>query len=157
MSGKVERREREVSSLSQAVADIERLAAGEVRVTGKHSFGQIIHHLALSLDMSAGRVQPPPIPWYMKLMTALFRSMLINDKPLKPGFKLPKASEDYFWPDQEFDVQQSLAYFKEAVQNYDTNGPLEKHPVFGEISHAQNLSLSCRHCAMHLSFVHPVS
>ena len=79
MSGKVERRELEFSSLSQAVADIERLAAGEVRVTGKHSFGQIIHHLALSLDMSAGRVQPPPIPWYMKLVTALFRSMLIND------------------------------------------------------------------------------
>lgn len=39
MSGKVERRELEFSSLSQAVADIERLAAGEVRVTGKHSFG----------------------------------------------------------------------------------------------------------------------
>ena len=157
MSEKPERRELEFSSLEDAVAEIERLAGGKVRTTGKHSFGQIINHLAVSLDQSTGKVQAPPPPWYMKVMLFFFKSFVLNDKPLKAGIKLPSASEDFFWPDQEFDVQQALTYFKEAVDRYKTNGPLEKHPVFGKVTLEQNLSLNCRHCALHLSFVHPAS
>jgi len=48
-------------------------------------------------------------------------------------------------------------HLKQSVENYKANGPLEVHPVFGRVSREQNLELNCGHCAMHLSFVHPVS
>jgi len=155
MAEKAERRDLYFKTLDEATADIERLAAGNVRTTGNHSFEAIINHLALSLDMSTGKVQAPPPPWYMKLMLTFAKSFVLKDKPLMPGIKLPAASENFFWPDQEFDLQQTIKHFKEAVEYYQTKGPLKRHAVFGDMTIEQNLSLNCRHCAMHLSFVHP--
>ncbi len=81
--------------------------------------------------------------------------MLLKDKPLKPGVKLPKKGESFFWPEQEFDVAKTIAYLKESVDTYNANGPLEIHPVFGKITLEQNINHNCRHAALHLSFVHP--
>ena len=156
MGNKPERRELQFNSLDDAVADVERLAKGPVRTTGNHSFGQIIEHLARTHDMATGKVQVPAPPFLMKLMLTLFKSRILSDKPLAPGVKLPKQSEAFFWPDQEFDVHEASARLKVSVENYKSNGPLENHPIFGNVTRAQNESLNCRHCAMHLSFVHPV-
>ncbi len=84
-----------------------------------------------------------------------FKPVLLRGNAVKPGFNLPRDMEDFFWPDQEFDVHKALDHFKEAVNYYNTNGPLAKHPVFGKLAPGQNLNLNCQHCAMHLSFVHP--
>ncbi len=150
-----ERRELSFANLDEVTAEIERLAAGEVRTTGNHSFGQIINHLALSQDTSSGRATAPPPPFMMRLMMPLMRRMVINPKPLKPGVKLPSASESFFWPDKEFEVPAAIADFKESVAYYKANGPLEKHPFFGKLSKEECDQLNCRHAALHLSFVHP--
>ena len=152
-----ERRELEFNNLDEVVADAERLASGEVRTTGNHTFGQILEHLARTHDMTTGKLVAPQPPFYMKIMVALMKPMLINDKPIKPGFKLPKKAEAFFWPDQEFDVQQALTHLKESVENYKTQGPLPKHPMFGKLSREQNDQMNCRHAALHLSFVHSAS
>ena len=151
-----ERRDLSFQSLDAVVAEAERLASTEVRTSGKHSYGQILNHLALSQDVSTGRAVAPPPSFFMKLMMPLMRRMVINSKPLKPGIKLPKNAETFFWPDQEFDVVASLEYLKESVSYYESNGPLAKHPFFGKMTKAENLQLNCRHAALHLSFVHPV-
>lgn len=155
MADKAERRELKFQNLDEVVAEVERLASGEVRTTGNHSFGQILNHLALSHDVAAGRGQAPPPPFYMRLMMPLMRRMVINSKPLEPGIKLPAKGEAYFWPDKEFDVPATVNYFKESVDYYKSNGPLAKHPFFGKISKADCDELNCRHAALHLSFVHP--
>ncbi len=155
MAKQTERRELAFDSFEEVIADMERLASGEVRTTGNHSFGQIIEHLARSLDMSTGKAPGPKLPWFMRLLMPVIRLTVLNDKPLAPGVKLPPASEAFFWPDQDFDVPTAIEHFKAAVSNYQTNGPLEKHPVFGKTTRAQNESLNYRHCALHLSFVHP--
>ena len=58
-----ERRELHFRFLEEVVAEAERLAAGKVRTTGNHSFGQILEHLALSHDMATGKIEAPPLPF----------------------------------------------------------------------------------------------
>lgn len=149
-----ERRELSFSSLDEVVADAERLSQGDVRTTGNHSFGQILKHLALTHDMATGKIKTPRPPLHMRLLMPFLKGMILNG-PVKPGFKLPKASEEFFWPDGEIDIQEALTHLRESVENYKANGPLAVHPVFGKVSREQNDRLNCGHCAMHLSFVHP--
>lgn len=154
MGDKPERRELEFNSLHDAVAEVEKLAKGEVRTTGNHTFAQIVEHLARSHDMSTGKVVGPRPPWYLRMMMPLIKGSILNG-PAKPGFKLPAAAESHFWPN-EVDIQQAIAHLKESVDNYYKNGPLEVHPVFGKATREQIDNLNITHCAMHLSFVHPV-
>jgi hypothetical protein len=78
MATNLERRELTFQTIDEAIAEAERLASGEVRTTGAHSFGQILNHLALSHDTSTGRVVAPPPPLFMKLMMPLMKRMVIN-------------------------------------------------------------------------------
>ena len=157
MADQTERRELTFHNLDEVAAEAERLASGQVRTTGNHSFGQILEHLARTHDMVTGKVQAPTPPWYMKLMLFFMKGMIVNDKPIKPGFKLPKDAEDFFWPNEDVDVQEALAHLKESIEYYKSNGPLPKHPVFGKLTPEQSLQLGCRHAALHLGFVHQVS
>jgi hypothetical protein len=154
MANSPERRMLSFNSLEEAVADAEKLASGPVRTTGNHSFAQILKHLALTHDMSTGKIAAPRPPFLMRLLMPLLKGMILN-RPVKPGIKLPKAAEDFFWPDQEWDVGEALAHFKQSVENYRIKGPLEVHPFFGKITQEQSDRINCGHCAMHLSFVHP--
>jgi hypothetical protein len=153
MADKPERRELTFHSLEDAVADAERLASGEVRTTGKHIFAQILKHLALTHDMATGKIVGPRPPFFMRLMMPLMKGMILKG-PVKPGFKLPTAAESFFWPGGNTDVNEALTDLKESVKNYNTNGPLPVHPVFGKVPHEQNDRLNISHCAMHLSFVY---
>ena len=155
VTASAERRALTFDNLRESVEDVERLASGEVRTTGNHTFGQILNHLALSIDVATGRVDPPPPPFFMKLMMPLMKRMVINDKPLKAGMKLPEEGEAFFWPDKEFEDSAAVQYYKEAVEYFNTTGPLEKHPYFGKLTKGQIEQLECRHAALHLSFVQP--
>lgn len=150
-----EQRDLTFNTIQEVVAEAERLAAGEVRTTGNHSFAEILNHLALSHDVASGRLTPPPPPFFMKLMRPIIRLFVFGNKPLKPGIKLPPAGESFFWPKAD-DVESALTYLKESADHYRTTGPVEKHPFFGNVTREQADSLNCRHGALHLSFVHPV-
>lgn len=155
MADNKERREVAFQSLDEVVAEAERLAAGEVRVVGNHTFAEILNHLAISQNAATGRVTPPPPPFFMKLMRPLIKPMVFNSKPLKPGIKLPASGESFFWPDKQIETAAALANLKESTDYYNANGPLPKHPFFGTVSRSESDSFNCRHAALHLSFVHP--
>lgn len=150
-----ERRELSFSDFDAVLEEVDRLASGEVRTVGNHTFGEILNHLAISHDVSAGRLQAPPPPLFVRLLMPLIRRTVIHSKPLKPGFKLPASGESFFWPAGEFETSSSVARFKESVEYFRTNGPLEKHPFFGKLTSAECNQLQCRHAALHLGFVHP--
>ena len=154
MAEQVERRELRFDSLHDAVADAERLAQGNVRTTGEHTFGQIVEHLARTHDMATGKTTGPTLPFFMRLMMPFLKGSILN-APAKQGFKLPPAAQEFFWPDGDVDVQQAVAHLKQSVENYYSNGPLKVHPVFGKATREQIDNLNITHCAMHLSFVHP--
>ena len=127
-----QRRELRFQTLDEAVADATQLANGQVRTTGNHSFGQILEHLARTHDMATGLLPGPKMPFFMRLMMPFVKKSII--KNVKPGFKLPPTAEAFFWPDQEFDVQESLAHLKRSVECFNTEGPLPTHPVFGKLT-----------------------
>lgn len=155
MPADAERRDLAFQNLDEALADAEQLASGEVRTSGKHSYGQILNHLALSLDVSTGRVTAPPASFFMRLMMPLIKRSVFSPKPLKPGIKLPSKAEEFFWPDKEIDVPSALQYFRESVEYYKTNGPTDKHQFWGKVTKEQDEQLNCRHASLHLGFVHP--
>ena len=155
MTNTPERRTLEFKSLDEAVADAERLASGETRTTGNHSFAQILKHLALTHDMATGKIVPPRPPFIMRMLMPVLKHLILRG-PVKPGFKLPADAEAVFWPDGDIDVQEALQHLRESVENYKTQGPLAVHPVFGKLPRETNEHLNRSHCAMHLSFVHPV-
>ncbi len=155
MSRTAERRPLVFNDLNEILAEAERLASGPVRTTGNHSFGQILEHLARTHDMATGKLPAPSPPWFLRLLIPLLKPMLLRNKPLSPGFKLPQKAETAFWPKQEFEVAAALAHLRDSVVFYNTHGPTPKHPMFGTITRQQNEQLQCRHAALHLSFVHP--
>ena len=144
-------------NLDEVVAEAERLASGEVQVSGNHSFGAILKHLALTHDITTGRVQAPAPPWYMKyIMIPIMKPFILRDAPIKPGFKLPAKAESFFWASEDVSVEDGLAHLRESVEAYQTQGPTPKHPMFGKMSKETNLRLQCRHAELHLGFVHSV-
>ena len=135
------------------LAEVERLAAGNPRTSGKHSFPEILRHLARTNDMLTGRIVPPKPPLLMRLMMPLVR-LLVFKGPVKPGFKLPKDAEAFFWPSEPIELDAALTLLRESVQRYKSQGPLPVHPVFGKASRDQIDRLTLDHAAMHLGFVH---
>lgn len=149
-----ERRELVFESFDEVLAEVERLATGDVRVDGKHSFGKILRHLALTNDMVTGKIKAPKLPLVMRLAMPFMRKSILNG-PVKPGFKLPSKADGFFWPSEEPELPDAIAYLKQSVENYKTNGPLPVHPIFGKAERAQVDQLTLRHAAMHLGFVRP--
>ena len=154
MANKTDRRQLIFHTLDDAVADAQQLASGNVRTSGNHTFGQILEHLARTHDMATGKTVGPRPPFYMRLAMPFMRKSILNG-PVAPGFKLPQKMQEFFWPEGDVDVQQALTHLKESVENFNANGPLPVHPVFGKATSEQVLKLNVNHCAMHLSFVHP--
>ena len=149
-----DRRELHFDTVDQARADAEDLASGNVRTTGNISYGQILEHLARTLDVVTGESQGPSVPLPMRWLARMMRPLILS-RPMKPGFKLPKGSQSVFWPEQDVAVDQAMQHFREAVERYQAMDQFPTHPFFGNMSRQQNDQLQCRHCELHLSFVHP--
>ena len=148
------RRNLTLATLDDVVAEVERLAAGQVRTTGKHSFPKIVRHLALSNGMMTGRTPAPKPPLIMKLLLPFIRSAILKG-PVKPGVKLPANAEAAFWSEEEIAIEDAIYMLKDSVAYYKEHGPLPVHPIFGKATREQLDRLTCSHAAMHLSFVHP--
>lgn len=148
-----EHRELSFDTLQQAIAEVERLAGENVRTTGSYSFAQIVNHLATTLDVATGRKELKGIPLPMRIIATLFRPLILS-RPIKPGFKLPKDAQSFFWSTEDLAVDEQVAYFREAAEHFLSLESYPKHPLFGNMKPAESLKLQCGHCAMHLGFVH---
>lgn len=154
MTADAERRELSFSSFDEVLAEAERLASGEVRVSGNHSFAEILRHLAIAHNTTCGKTQPPKPPLFLRLMMPFIKGFIVKG-PVKPGFKLPSESEAYFWPTESIEVAEAMNQLKESIDYFQSNGPTPVHPVFGKVDREAITRMNLGHCAMHLSFVHP--
>ena len=149
-----ERRQVQFQSQLDIIEDVESLAQGSVTILGGHTFEEIICHLAITNDMVTGKVTPPKLPLIMRLMMPLMRNSILNG-PVKPGFKLPKHMEGFFWSDEKVELPDAIARLRASVERYESSGPLAAHPIFGKATREQIDSLTLKHAAMHLSHVVP--
>ena len=142
--------------LDQMIQEAASLASGEVQTSGRFSFGQILEHLALAMEVATGRRPGPKIAAPIRWGARLLRSRFIH-RPLQPGFKLPRNAQSIFWPEEAIDVQAALEHLRHAVNEFQATDPLPPHPIFGKLTREEHEQLQCRHCELHLSFVHPVT
>ncbi len=153
MTNKPERRKIHFDSIDEAVADAERLAAGEVTTTGHYSFGQILDHLGRAMDTITGERTPPPVKLPLRLAVRVVRPLMIR-RTLPSGFKLPSKTQSLLWSSEDIDVATGMKNWKESIERY-KRSELQPHPVFGKMTRQQHDQVQCRHSELHLSFVHP--
>ncbi len=137
------------ASLHELLSDAEKLAATEIRTLGNWSFGQILKHLAMSIDSSidgTGFMLPAPARW---LMSLLMKNKFLS-KPIPAGFK----SVAQFIPD-EITVDEGLASLRAAINRQQRETSRALHPAFGKLSNAEWDAFNLRHAEMHMSFVVP--
>lgn len=156
MNAQQTRRTLRFDTLEQALSEAESLTATAVTTSGNYSLGQILEHLARTIDVVNGDLQAPPIPLPLRLAGRLLRPMFLN-RPMRSGFKLPSKAQSVFWPDHETDAKASLEHYRRAITRLMQIDPLPKHPLLGEMDRRQHEQLQCRHAELHLSFVHPVA
>ena len=155
MTESPKRRELHFETLDEALAEAERLTNGEVETTGRYSYGQILDHLAKTMDTVTGDLVPPPAPLPLRLAVRMVRPIMIK-RTLPSGFKLPSKSQSLLWSTDDVDVPTGLQRWKKSIDRYKTC-ELQPHPVFGKMTREQHDQIQCRHAELHLSFVHPLT
>lgn len=146
------RRDVRYENYDQQLADAERLAGVEIRTLGNWSYGQILRHLARSIDAmidGAPFAFPAPIQWVMRL---LMKKRFLS-KPLKPGFKLP-AKAGRLNPEATT-TEEGLAELRTAIARAKTDSTRAPHGGFGQLSEEESDAFQFRHAEMHMSFVVP--
>ncbi len=140
------------STLSEVVQDAEHLV-GNHHTVGKWSFGQICQHLAKSMNASIDGFGFQA-PWWVRWLIAPAIKNSILLKPMKPGFKMPKAAAALL-PDDSVTADEGLRQLKGAVERLSHETPTAAHPVFGKMASEEVIQLHLRHCEMHMSFIVP--
>ncbi|MCA9038847.1 MAG: DUF1569 domain-containing protein [Planctomycetaceae bacterium] len=141
------RREVRYTSYADMMNDVEQMAVGEVRTLGNWSYGQILQHLATSLDSSiegTGFMLPAPMRW---LFTLLMKNRFLY-KAIPAGFK----TSGKFIPG-ETSVEEGLMALRHSVERQSQEETCAPHPAFGKITKEEWDAFNLRHAEMHMSFV----
>jgi hypothetical protein len=147
------RRQLRFDSLDDIAAEVERLAACvDVRALGNWSSGQVLQHLASTMDNSIDGF-PFAVAGPIKLLLRLFFKRRFLTKPMPPGFKLPRKAEKMLPGQTSWET--ALANFRRAMQRLKTESSRSPHPAFGPMTAEEWEKIHCRHSELHLSFLLP--
>lgn len=151
-----ERRTVRYASLAALRDDLEKLARGRYETIGQWSFGQILAHLASTMNYSLDGF-PFRLPWPMRLLAALgaplFKKSFLT-QPMKPGYKVPKSAAPML-PPAEISTAEGLARIRAALDRFQRETPEARHPFLGRLSPEEWIALHLRHAELHMSFVRP--
>jgi len=147
-----QRRDVHYDSYDDLLADAERLVSGDVQTVGNWTLGQILKHLAQSLNSSIDGTDMK-FPWLMKKIFPLFvnKEKMLNN-PLPPGFKIPKKGEAQFSPDPSVSTAEGLASLRAAIERCRTETSRAEHPAFGQLTREEWDKMHLRHAELHMSF-----
>jgi hypothetical protein len=150
-----DRRQLRFESLDDLVSEVDRLEnAREIRTLGNWSAGQVLEHLATSLNKSIDGYKNP-VPAVFRVVLRLFMKQSFLTKPLSAGFKLPAKAEAEMWSGSA-SVPEGAQALRAAIGRLKSQTHREPHPVIGPLSVAEWNQFHCRHAEMHLSFLVPV-
>lgn len=141
------RRQVHYDSLSELLADAERLAQVDVQTLGNWTPGQIYQHLAQSLDGSIdglGFSLPAPV----RVLMSLFMKRKFLKEAIPAGFK---STKEFIPPATS--TESGLASLRAAVERQDREPSRAIHPAFGKIGRDGWNDFHLRHAEMHMSFL----
>lgn len=140
------------ATLSEVAQDAEHLLSNHHTV-GHWSFGQICQHLAKTMNAMIDGFGFKA-PWWARWFIAPFVKNSLLIKPMKPGFKLPKAGAALL-PDESITAEEGLRQLKAAIQRLSQETPSAPHPFLGKLASEEIVQLQLRHCELHMSFIIP--
>lgn len=146
------RRKVHYDTFDDALADAERLAAGNVQTLGNWSYGQILKHLAMAIDTMIDGAPfglPAPVQFVMRLL--MKKKMLT--RTLSPGFKLPKKAQRLL--PAETSTEEGMELLRAAIERVKSETKRAPHPGFGVMGPGEWDEFQLRHFEMHMSFVVP--
>jgi hypothetical protein len=144
------RRELQFHSQDEVLADAQRLAAGHTRTLGNWSLGQILSHLARSVEAAIDGTLPRP-PWWLAWVIRGLKQRFLT-KPMPAGFQLPRRRAENLLPPAT-STAEGLAQLQAAVARMRREGIVHPHPAFGVMTAHEWDQLFLRHAELHLSFV----
>ena len=134
------------------LADAEALAKGRgIRALGNWSAGQVLRHLAVTMNKSIdGFTHRPPAPVRF-LLRLLFKRRFLT-RTMSAGFKLPaKAAAEIGPPPTS--LEEGLQSLREAVGRLKAEARRANHSVLGPLTRDEWDQVHCRHAELHLSFL----
>ena len=143
------RREVHYDSLDDLVRDAEWAAGDNVATVGNWSVGQILRHLALTMNFSIDGFPfgwPAPLKF---LMNVLMKKRFLT-KPIPAGFQAP-AKAAAVMPDPT-SAAEGLAELKAAIERLRSETNRSSHPGLGNLTAGEWEQFHLRHSEMHLSF-----
>lgn len=150
-----ERRKLRFESLDDIDADVDRLAAAsEIRALGNWSSGQVLQHLATTMNNSIDGF-PFAVPFPVRVLLRLFMKRRFLTQPMPPGFKLPARAGSMLPPETNWDG--GLANFRLAIDRVKQETRRCPHPAFGPMTIDEWNQTHCRHSELHLSFLLPIN
>ena len=144
------RRELHFESLDDVLADAERLAAGEARMLGNWSLGQILSHLAVAMNSAIDGVDFK-VPFFIRLIAPLMKKRFVRG-PIKPGFQMPESMRPIFMPPDEVNTEDGLLALREAVARLKSDPTRDRNVFLGNLTREESDSMQMRHAELHLSF-----
>ncbi len=144
------RRELHFHSLDDVLVELDRLEGRPLKTLGNWSVGQILMHLASSMNAALDGVQIK-VPWYLRLLGPFFKGPLLKGK-MPPGFKLPKEAAAVLLPSPA-SAKEGFHALRKAIARFKEETPGVRHPFLGKLSPDEWTKIMCRHCELHLSFI----
>jgi hypothetical protein len=148
-----ERRQLHFDNLDEILADVEQLATSKVKALGNWTPGQILEHLAKTMDGSIDGMGFQA-SWPIRMIAGLFKRRMLSS-PMAPGWQLKNESAAALVP-PPIECDAALAHFRLAIGRRKAEEKCAPNPVLGTLTREEWTRLHCRHSELHLSFLVPV-
>lgn len=153
-TGKVAgRRTLRYADLDALLADAERAVAENYRPIGNWSAGQILVHLARTMNGSIDGLPLRP-PWLIRWIIRLFMKRRLIEGPMPAGFRLPAKAAKLLVADAT-DNATGLVELRAAIERLKREPHRAPNSMLGAISREQSDRLALSHAALHMSFLVP--
>ncbi len=143
------RRELRFTSVAEIVADAEQVTRGTPVCLGNWSAGQIMMHLARTVDASIDGAS-----FQVNVFRRLLARCVFKRKMFAEGLPAGFPSRSPLIPG-ETTIPAGLKGLREAIGRLDETSHREPHPAFGPLSVEEWNQFHCRHAELHLSFILP--
>lgn len=147
------RRELHFESVDDILAEAEQVMGKPHRAVGNWTAAQILEHLALAFNRSVDGSDYRP-PFFVRWLASLLKRPILN-RPMRSGFKMPKAMRPDFMPPDNATEENALEELRASFNRYQSAAELAPNVALGKLSREEWDKLHMRHAEMHLGFIVP--
>jgi len=146
------RRQVTYQTLEDFRKDAEWLARQEVDTAGRWSYGQILQHLAMSLNCAFDGFGYRASWFSRRFVAPLIKNTMITRR-MPAGIVLPPTARGMI--PEPIAVAPALENLRTALSRLENETPQAAHPFLGRLASQEWVSLTLRHAELHMSFVVP--